>query len=234
MQTHQLHVDTITSVAKDVYKIVLTSKDSLDYQAGQYCLIEMGEGDLRPFSIASAPSDGNHIELHIGAIPENSFAWDVLTRMREKQVIKAQIAHGEAYLQPVSERGIVLIAGGTGYSYVKSILVECIHQNIRQPISVYWGAKNLEQIYEFSELTALAEQNANITFHPVLENTDMHWKGKTGLVHRAVLSDFSDTLAQQQVYIAGPFPMAKVARDDYFSIGLSKDALFGDAYAFLD
>lgn len=234
MQTHQLHVDSITTVATDVYKIILTSNEPLDYQAGQYCLIEMGEGDLRPFSIASAPSATKQIELHIGAVPENSYAWDVLVQMREQHVIQAQIAHGAAYLQPESERGMVLIAGGTGYSYVKSILVECIQQKLTQPISVYWGAKQLEQIYELSELTEFAETYANISFYPVIEDADDQWQGKTGLVHRAVLADFGDTLAQQQVYIAGPFPMAKIARDDYVAVGLSKDALFGDAYAFLD
>ncbi|MEN8778964.1 MAG: NAD(P)H-flavin reductase [Glaciecola sp.] len=234
MQTHQLHVDSITTVATNVYKILLSSNETLDYLAGQYCLIQMGEGDLRPFSIASAPSATNQIELHIGAVPENSYAWDVLVQMREQHVIQAQIGHGNAYLQPEPKRGIVLIAGGTGYSYVKSILVECIQQKLNQPISVYWGAKKLEQIYELSVLSALAEEHDNITFHPVLEGTNEHWQGKTGLVHKAVLDDFGDSLAEQQVYIAGPFPMAKVARDDYFAIGLNKNALFGDAYAFLD
>ena len=234
MQTQQLNVDSITTVATNVYKILLSSNEALDYQAGQYCLIKMGEGDLRPFSIASAPSATNKIELHIGAVPENSYAWDILMQMREQHAIQAQIGHGNAYLQPEPQRGIVLIAGGTGYSYVKSILVECIQQQLNQPISVYWGAKKLEQIYELSELTAFAKAHANITFHPVIEDINEHWQGKTGFVHRAVLDDFGDSLAEQQVYIAGPFPMAKVARDDYFAIGLNKNALFGDAYTFLD
>ena len=53
MQTQQLHVESISTVANDVYKIILTCSEPLQYQAGQYCMIVMGEGDCRPFSIAS-------------------------------------------------------------------------------------------------------------------------------------------------------------------------------------
>jgi NAD(P)H-flavin reductase len=68
----------------------------------------------------------------------------------------------------------------------------------------------------------------------VLEHGAKDWQGKTGLVHKAVLTDIADTIAEYQIYIAGPFAMAKVARDDFAAAGLPNDALFGDAYAFLD
>jgi len=233
MQTQQLHVESISTVANDVYKIILSASEPMTYVAGQYCMIVMGEGDCRPFSIASAPSVTDKIELHIGAVPENAYAWDVLTRMRDDGTITAQIAHGDAFLQP-NGQPMVLIAGGTGYSYVKSIMNECIAQQLAQDVHVYWGAKTLEQIYEADELTRIASQHANIHFHPVLEHGAASWHGKTGLVHLAVLDDLAAELQQHQVYIAGPFAMAKIARDDYAAAGLPKDALFGDAYAFLD
>jgi aquacobalamin reductase/NAD(P)H-flavin reductase len=233
MQTQQLHVESISTVANDVYKIILTCSEPLQYQAGQYCMIVMGEGDCRPFSIASSPSESNKIELHIGAVPANAYAWDVLSVMRETGLTTAQIAHGDAFLQPTSQP-IVLIAGGTGYSYAKSIIHECVAQQLTQDIHLYWGAKSLEQIYEADELSALASQHANIHFHPVLEHGAKDWQGKTGLVHQAVLTDIADEIADYQIYIAGPFAMAKVARDDFAAAGLPSDALFGDAYAFLD
>ena len=236
MHSHQLQVESISTVANDVYKIILSSTQPLEYLAGQYCMIQMGEQDLRPFSIASAPSISNTIELHIGAVPQNAYAWDVLTQMREQGTIQAQIAHGEAHLQTNNDspHPLALIAGGTGYSYVKSIVHECIAQRFEQDIHVYWGAKTLAQIYEYDELTALANAHTNIHFHPVLELQNPNWLGKTGLVHAAFMQDADTDIAQYQVYIAGPFAMAKVARDDYFAAGLPAKALFGDAYAYLD
>ena len=46
------------------------------------------------------------------------------------------------------------------------------------------------------------------------------------------MTDHPD-LSDKQVYIAGRFEMAKVARDDFAECGLSTDKLFGDAYAFI-
>lgn len=227
----QLNLKTIENVGHDVYRIILSSDETLVYEAGQYLLVKMGENDERPFSIASSPSKDRFIELHIGATPENPYAWDVIEQLRTKGNIQVSLANGVAQLQP-DEKPIVLIAGGTGYSYVKSIAYEAVNQQLENDIHIFWGAKEFSQLYEAEALTNLANDHDNIFFHPVVENADEDWSGATGLVHQAVLSHFND-LSHVQVYIAGPFPMAKVAREDYTNAGLPSSALFGDAYAFI-
>ena len=46
------------------------------------------------------------------------------------------------------------------------------------------------------------------------------------------MADHAD-FANVQVYVAGRFEMAKVVREDFTTRGLSKDDLFGDAFAFI-
>jgi aquacobalamin reductase/NAD(P)H-flavin reductase len=49
----------------------------------------------------------------------------------------------------------------------------------------------------------------------------------------AVLQDYS-TLAEHDIYIAGRFEMAKIARDLFCNErGAREDRLFGDAFAFI-
>jgi aquacobalamin reductase/NAD(P)H-flavin reductase len=227
----QLNLKTIENVGHDVYRIKLSADDTLNYAAGQYLLVNMSEDDQRPFSIASSPSKDRFIELHIGATPENPYAWDVIEQLRTKGSVQVSLANGTAQLQP-SEKDIILVAGGTGYSYVKSIAFEATTQGLENQIHIFWGAKQDSQLYEAALLQQLADEHDNVHFHPVVEQPDTGWQGATGWVHHAVLQSFPD-LSPFQVYIAGPFPMAKVARDDFYAAGLATDDLFGDAYAFI-
>ena len=56
----------------------------MDFKAGQYIMVHMGEKDKRPFSIANPAYDNGRIELHIGADEKNAYATEVLDRMRNE------------------------------------------------------------------------------------------------------------------------------------------------------
>ena len=96
--------------------------EQIAYKPGQYLQVIMGEKDHRSFSIASSPSRGNVLELQIGATPGNKYSGQVLEALRTDGKIEVEMPLGNAYLREHSERPILLIAGGTGYSYARSIL----------------------------------------------------------------------------------------------------------------
>ena len=75
-------VASITPLTEVVQKVELTPESPVEFKAGQYAMVVMGEKDMRPFSIANAAFDNSRIELHIGAEPGNSYAGEVLERMR--------------------------------------------------------------------------------------------------------------------------------------------------------
>ncbi|MFC3023167.1 NAD(P)H-flavin reductase [Vibrio zhugei] len=233
----QCKVKSIEPLASHTYKVLLQPQDKVDFKAGQYLMVVMGLKDKRPFSIANAPSQANGIlELHIGAAEHNAYAGEVIESMRtalsDDTSIDIDAPHGDAWVKE-SERPLLLIAGGTGFSYVRSILDECLAQSWQQAIHFYWGAKDKEQLYLMDELTALAEKYTNVTFVPVLELADDDWQGKTGNVLQAVNHDF-ESLADYDIYLAGRFEMAGAARTQFVE---NKQALvermFADAYAFI-
>ena len=232
MSQVECQVKAISSLTDVVYKVELTPSAPFEFQAGQYAMVVMGEKDLRPFSIANAAFDNSYVELHIGADENNAYAGQVLARMKEEGKITLSGGHGVAIPRPQSGVPIVLIAGGTGFSYTYSILQQLLHDNCAEDITLYWGGRKLEDLYYADKLTALAEQHANFTFAPVVEFPAADWQGRTGWVHQAVLADYDD-MSGVQVYIAGRFEMAKVARDDFARKGLPAANLFGDAYAFI-
>ncbi len=225
-------IKSISSLTPTVYRVVLEPQTSFTFKAGQYLFVHMSEEDKRPFSIGSSTSESGTVELHIGAEESNKFAYEVLQKMQSEKSITVSGGFGDAHYQPNSSLPAILIAGGTGFSYTYSILKEALAQKATTPISLYWGGRKTEDLYLMDELTKLAVEHPHFSFYPVVEFPEDNWQGKTGWVHQAVLSDYP-SLDQNQVYIAGRFEMAKTARDDFFAQGLTANALFGDAYAFI-
>lgn len=237
MQKISCQVTKIEALTSVVSKVLLTPESPLTFLAGQYLQVVMGDEDKRPFSIANAPKEDGSIELHIGAEPGNQYAGQVLERMRADGKIDVEGGLGEAFLKKVCSHPIILVAGGTGFSYTLSILQKLLSdlslsETKNAAIHLYWGTRALTDMYAYAELTALAEKHPEFTFVPVVEIAEPEWPGKTGWVHQVVLADFAN-LEDYKVFIAGRFEMAKVARTDFCNQGLLAKNLYGDAYAFI-
>ena len=231
MQPVTCKITSIEKLNTFLYRIFLLPSEAASYKAGQYVSIVMGEGDKRHFSIANAPID-NHIELHIGATPENQYAMQVIEKMQQDGEIEVEIGSGDAYLREESKRPIILMAGGTGFSYVKSILEQIVNLQLDNPVYLYWGVKEYSHFYFEDEASAWAQEHKNIHFHPVIELPEAQWQGHQGYVHQAVLNEFED-LSQFDIYVVGRFEMAKIARDDFVKQGALVDHIYGDAFAFI-
>jgi len=232
MQIIQCKVEKIEALTDTIKRIVLIPDSSLNFIAGQYLQIVMGEDDKRPFSIANAPRADGTIELHIGAEPGNQYAGQVIEKMIKDEVIEVEGGLGKAFLNQSDAQATILLAGGTGFSYALSILQQLLSKPLEAPVLLYWGTRTINDMYAFDELNTLAKQHHLFTFIPVVELPEADWAGKTGWVHQALLEDIQN-LAAYQVYVAGRFEMAKVVRDDFTKQGLPVTSLFGDAYAYI-
>ncbi|ROV61360.1 NAD(P)H-flavin reductase [Vibrio ponticus] len=234
----QCKVKSIESLASNTYRILLHPENPVPFKAGQYLMVVMGEKDKRPFSIASSPCrHEGELELHIGAAEQNAYALEVVEAMKsalaQDSSITIDAPHGDAWVREESDNPLLLIAGGTGFSYVRSILDHCIAQNKVNPIYLYWGARDISQLYAKAELKEIVAKYSNVHFVPVVEEPAADWQGKLGNVLEAVNQDFP-TLENYDIYIAGRFEMAGAAREQFTQNKQAKsDRMFADAYAFI-
>lgn len=236
--TMKTNVKLIEPLASNTFRILLQPERAIDFKAGQYLMVVMGEKDKRPFSIANSPCRADQaIELHIGAAEHNAYASEVVDAMRkafeQKSTIDIDAPHGDAWLQEDSMGPLLLIAGGTGFSYIRSILDHCLAQSIDRDIHLYWGAKNADQLYASADLVALEQQYSHFHFIPVVEVAEPQWQGKIGNVLQAVIQDY-DSLEAFDIYLAGRFEMAGAARERFTSEkNARRDRMFADAYSFI-
>lgn len=231
MQEIQCQVVSLTSLTDHVYKVLLKPMQAVSFLPGQYLNFVMGDDDKRPFSIASSP-ESELIELQLGAFGEDSYAMQVIERLRTSQQVTIEMPLGKAYLRTESQRPIILVAGGTGFSYIKSMFEQLVAQKSTRPVSVYWGLRDESACYEIEKTTqALAslEQGKLIT---VIETPSDDWQGPEGLVHKAVLNDINN-LSDYDIYIAGRFDMVGIVRDDFVAQGANIEHMYADAFAFI-
>ena len=114
-------VTSVEAITDTVYRVRLLPEADFSFRAGQYLMVVMDDRDKRPFSMASTPDEHGFIELHIGASELNLYAMAVMERILKEREVVVDIPHGEAWLRDDNQRPLVLIAGGTGFSYVRSI-----------------------------------------------------------------------------------------------------------------
>ncbi len=235
MNTLSCHVKSITPFNDSVYQVILQPITAFEFKAGQYLSVVMSENDKRPFSIASAPHAAN-IELHIGAATTESYPMQVVEKMQQalanNNTITIEAPAGEAFLRNQSSRSKLLVAGGTGFSYIKSIIEDIIAKGETDPITFYWGCRKPDAMYDKAIADGWNAQHDWLTFIPVVEEASDAWTGKTANLLEQIKHDFTN-VSELDIYVAGRFDMAATARELFRELKLDETHLYGDAFAFI-
>lgn len=233
IRTLPCRVQQIRRVASDIMVVYLKlpTAQRMQFLAGQYIDILLKGGRRRSFSMANAPHDDEFLQLHLRNYG-GPFSDFVFNKMKERDILRFEGPLGTFFLREDSEKPVIFLASGTGFAPVKAIVEHALHLRTPRQMLLYWGARVKSDLY-MSELPEhwTAEHN-NFRYVPVLSEplaTD-NWKGRTGLVHEAVMNDIPD-MSGCQVYACGAPVMCEAAHRDFTSqCGLPEDEFFSDAF----
>lgn len=212
-------------------RLKLPKAARLQFLAGQYIDIIQADGKRRAFSIASAPSQSEFIELHIKHVSGGGFTGHVFESMKLKDILRFEGPLGTFFIRRSSQRPIVLMGGGTGFAPLKSMVEELIEAGDARPVQLFWGVNTRTDLYARALIEAWEAQHPNLRFTPVLMAPDPDWTGERGLVHEAVLRSV-DPLADHDVYMSGPPAMVSAGRKVFLDAGVPEDRLFYDSFDF--
>lgn len=229
-------VQKLERLAPDVMRleVKLPASEVFQYRAGQYVDFLLADGKRRGFSIANPPGDAGHLEFHIRLVPGGKFTSHVFEGMKERDILRFEGPLGSFFLREESPRPIVLLAGGTGFAPIKSIVEHAIDKGIAPPMTLYWGARDRAGLYLDALARSWEQKLEGFRYVPVLSEprAEDGWQGREGLVHHAVIADLPD-LSGHDVYACGAPGMIESARTDFTArCGLPEDAFFCDAFTF--
>jgi len=228
-------VNSLRRLADDVMEMTLKlpASEQMNFYAGQYLEFIMRDRSRRAFSIANSPSNEEYLELHLRQVPDGVFTNYVFDSMKEKAMVRIEGPFGNFYIRDTSNRPLIMIAGGTGFAPIKSIVEKLMEEGDTRPIEIYWGARAKADLYRNDLPENWAFQYDHISYIPVLSEAkdEDNWKGRTGFVHEAVVYDISD-LSKYDVYMAGPPVMINAAKQTFSEKGLPIDQLFSDSFEY--
>ena len=210
----------------------LQEGERLRFLAGQYVDIVLRDGRRRAFSLASPPGGESSLyELQIRRVPGGEFSGYAFEHLKPRAILRLHGPLGSFYLRKTPPRPAVLIAGGTGFAPIKSIVEDALAEGHAQPMHLYWGVRSRRDLYHDALARGWACTHPHFHYTPVLSEAGAacRWRGRTGLVHEAVLEDFPD-LSGWGAYLSGPPPMVSAARRALCARGLDPTCLHSDSF----
>jgi CDP-4-dehydro-6-deoxyglucose reductase, E3 len=242
IKTLPCRIAQLTPLAVDVMQVWLRlpAVERLRFQPGQYLDVLLPGGRRRSFSIASPPHDSELIELHVrrvsgGGFTERLFAPHAAGATADPALAIGALLRIEGPIgQFVYRDGmdpVLMVAGGTGFAPLKSMLRHALEQGPRRRIHLYWGARHQGDLYQQALLAEWVARYPQfgctvVLSQPTAPETTRH---RRGWVHEAVLADHPN-LAAFDVYAAGPPAMIEAIRSSFPRQGLAPERLHFDSF----
>ena len=221
------------TLAHDVValRLRLQEGERLRFLAGQYVDIVLRDGRRRAFSLASPPGGDSLYELQIRHVPGGEFSGYAFEHLKPRAILRLHGPLGSFYLRKNPPRPSLLMAGGTGFAPIKSIVEDALDEGYTPPMHLYWGVRARRDLYHDALARRWASEHENFHYTPVLSEptAQCEWRGRTGFVHQAVLEDFPD-LSGWGAYLSGPPPMVNAARPALVAQGLDPTCLHSDSF----
>jgi CDP-4-dehydro-6-deoxyglucose reductase len=225
-------IERMDRLAEDVMAVFLRlpSVEELHYRPGQYLDVMLSEGRRRSFSIASAPADGRHLELHVRRASKSGFTAQLFDSLKSGALLRIEGPLGQFWLRTESPRPPLMIGGGTGYAPLRAMLRQLVATGDRRQVTLYWGARDRNGLYEHEWLSELARTRPGFVYRPVLSDEIGDGDSfRRGLVHEAALADHPG-ISGFDVYASGPPAMIEAIRSGYVARGLPREQLFFDSF----
>lgn len=229
-------VDTVRRVALKTWEVTLApvGHDGPGYRAGQFAWITIGRSpaspDENPFSIASAPAEGNRLRFIIKELGDFT---RTIGRIAPGTRAYVDGPHGNLTLEGRDAPGIALLAGGVGIAPILGILRQLHLEGDTRPTVLIYGNRCAGQIVHRDELDRLAAEHGTRVTH-VLYEPDEGWEGQTGLCDASLIRrEFDRPGMRDWTYVlCGPKIMMDIAEHTLIEIGVPAGNILSERFQY--
>jgi phenol/toluene 2-monooxygenase (NADH) P5/A5 len=204
-------VESIVDLTPTIKGITLKLPEPIDFQAGQYVQLRLpGVAGDRPFSIANSPGDvvrRGVVEIHVRRVEGGAGTAYLHQQLKVGDALTISGPYGRFFVRESAQAPLVFMAGGSGLSSPRSMILDLLERGSKLPITLVYGQRCLPELYCHDEFKALAARYANFTYVPALSEDASGFNGAKGFVHEAAKAHFNDDFAGRKAYLCGPPPM---------------------------
>lgn len=208
-------VEAITALTPTIKGIAIRLDMPMTFQAGQYVNLEIG-GDpalTRAFSIANAPDETGLIELNVRIVPGGRGTGWIHENLHVGDRVRLSGPYGRFFVRKSARVPLLFIAGGSGLSSPRAMILDLLATGEDQPITLVYGARNRAELYYHDAFLALAAAHPGFRYVPALsdEPAGSDWDGYRGFAHDAAREAFANDFRGHKAYLCGPPVMIEAA-----------------------
>ncbi len=180
--------------------------DGIDFQAGQYINLDLpGLEASRAFSLASPPSRKSLIELHVRLVPGGRATTYVHRTLAKGDQVAFSGPYGHFFVRKSQRVPTLFLAGGSGLSSPKSMILDLLERGWEQPITLVHGVRTARDVFFRELFEELAVLHPNFSYVPALSQPDgQPWQGETGFVHEVAERMTGGRFGGMKAYLCGP------------------------------
>lgn len=200
-------VSRIKDLTPTIKGIWLKLDHPIAFQAGQYINLHMPDGQMtRAFSLANQPARSDEIELNVRLVPGGQATTWIHEKLGVDDVLQVAGPYGRFFVRKSADAPMIFLAGGSGLSSPRSMILDLLEEGCALPITLVYGARDREELYYHEDFEALAKAHLNFRYVPVLSNEpeESAWTGRRGFVHDAAKEHFSNDFRGHKAYLCGP------------------------------
>lgn len=214
----------------------IDSDETFRFEPGQFVTLDLPIGEKpkdrwRSYSIASAPSDDNIIELVIVILEGGKGTHYLFEEAEVGTKIPFMGPLGKFTLPEELENDLCFVCTGTGVAPFRSMLLDLYRKGVSQPsFYLVFGTRHIDDILYYEELEALNQKWPNFHYIVTLsrEQSD-EWHGKKGYVH-TVYEDLFHDLRPADFYLCGWRVMVNEAKDRIEQMGYPPSSIHREVY----
>jgi NAD(P)H-flavin reductase len=211
-------------------KFEWTEPHLVQFQAGQYISVSIpNRPDRRSYSIVSTPDDEHGFDLLIDLAP-NGLGVNYLTKMKFGEEMSCLAPLG-FFVVPEKAAGKPLhfVATGSGIApYRSMILNELQVKKNTQLILLYWGMREVNNLFWEDEFAELRESFPNFKFHPVASRPPADWPLCRGRVTDCLT--IHPLLPEAEYFACGGEPMVTQVTGFLLNKGVAKENIHREKF----
>ena len=201
-------IEDLTPTIKGIW--IALDGEGIEFQAGQYINLEIpGLDQPRAFSIASRPSERNEIELNVRRVEGGAGTAYLHEQLKPGDGLSFTAPLGRFFIRKSAPEPIIFLAGGSGLSSPKSMILDLLDAHDEREITLLYGARSEAELYYADLFGELAERYANFEYLAALSEAedDDAWDGPHCFVYELAERKFDGKFSDHKAYLCGPPPM---------------------------
>lgn len=199
-------VARLEKLTGDILGIWIAVDEPVEFQAGQYLNLHVpGVDRARAFSFANSPSIADEVELHVRLVPDGAATPRLHQDLKVGDQLRFSGPYGRFFVRRSADKPMLFLAGGSGLSSPKSMVLDLLETGYEQPITLIHGVRSAADVYFDDLFRSLEAEHATFSYVPVLSQPDdTPWEGETGYVHEAAERLFDGSFKGLSAYLCGP------------------------------